>query len=60
MQTLLDKGRAVGAKALRAYNEVKAYADAARWCTARRWSPTRGMTASYSASTKCAAFTTWP
>lgn len=28
---LLDSGRAVGAKSLREYNEVRGYADAARW-----------------------------
>jgi Fic family protein len=28
---LLDQGRAVGAKPLKEYNEVKGYADAARW-----------------------------
>jgi Fic family protein len=31
VQTLLDQGRAVGAKELREYNEVRGYADAARW-----------------------------
>ncbi|WP_198167984.1 Fic family protein [Herbidospora yilanensis] len=31
VQTLLDQGRAVGAKPLREYNEVKGYGDAAKW-----------------------------
>ncbi len=31
VQALLDSGRAVGAKPLREYNEVRGYADAARW-----------------------------
>lgn len=31
VQTLLDQGRAVGAKPLKEYNEVRGYADAARW-----------------------------
>ena len=31
VQMLLDQGRAVGAKPLKEYNEVKGYADAARW-----------------------------
>ncbi|GAA2215563.1 Fic family protein [Nonomuraea monospora] len=31
VQTLLDRGIAVGAKPLREYNEVKGYADAAKW-----------------------------
>jgi Fic family protein len=31
VQALLDQGRAVGAKDLREYNEVRGYADAARW-----------------------------
>ncbi|SDH41206.1 Fic/DOC family protein [Sinosporangium album] len=31
VQTLLDQGRAVGAKSLREYNEVKGYGDAAKW-----------------------------
>jgi Fic family protein len=31
VQALLDQGRAVGAKPLKEYNEVKGYADAARW-----------------------------
>jgi Fic family protein len=31
VQLLLDEGRAVGAKSLREYNEVRGYADAARW-----------------------------
>jgi len=31
VETLLDQGRAVGAKPLREYNEVQGYADAARW-----------------------------
>jgi Fic family protein len=31
VQALLDRGRAVGAKELREYNEVRGYADAARW-----------------------------
>jgi Fic family protein len=31
VQALLDQGRAVGAKELREYNEVRGYADAARW-----------------------------
>lgn len=31
VQALLDQGRAVGAKPLREYNEVRGYADAAHW-----------------------------
>ncbi|MFF3443690.1 Fic family protein [Streptosporangium sp. NPDC002721] len=31
VQALLDQGRAIGAKPLREYNEVKGYADAAKW-----------------------------
>lgn len=31
VQTLLDQGRAVGAKPLKEYNEVRGYADAAQW-----------------------------
>jgi Fic family protein len=31
VQALLDQGRAVGAKTLKEYNEVRGYADAARW-----------------------------
>ena len=31
VQALLDQGRAVGAKSLGEYNEVRGYADAARW-----------------------------
>jgi Fic family protein len=31
VQALLDSGRAVGAKPLKEYNEVRGYADAARW-----------------------------
>lgn len=31
VQALLDQGRAVGAKPLREYNEVRGYADAATW-----------------------------
>jgi Fic family protein len=31
VQTLLDQGRAVGAKPLKEYNEVRGYADAAKW-----------------------------
>jgi cell filamentation protein, protein adenylyltransferase len=31
VEMLLDQGRAVGAKPLKEYNEVKGYADAARW-----------------------------
>lgn len=31
VQALLDQGKAVGAKPLREYNEVRGYADAAKW-----------------------------
>ena len=31
VETLLDSGRAVGAKSLSEYNEVRGYADAAKW-----------------------------
>ncbi|NED94787.1 Fic family protein [Phytoactinopolyspora alkaliphila] len=31
VRTLLEQGRAVGAKSLREYNEVQGYADAAKW-----------------------------
>jgi Fic family protein len=31
VQALLERGRAVGAKSLREYNEVRGYADAAQW-----------------------------
>jgi hypothetical protein len=39
VQTLLDQGRAVGAKALREYNEVRGYADAARWVYSQALEP---------------------
>jgi len=35
VEQLLDRGRAVGAKPLREYMEVKGYADAARWVYAQ-------------------------
>lgn len=39
VQTLLDQGRAVGAKPLREYNEVKGYADAASWVYSQALEP---------------------
>jgi hypothetical protein len=39
VQMLLDQGRAVGAKPLREYNEVKGYADAARWVYGQAMEP---------------------
>lgn len=52
--------RAVGAKPLREYNEVKGYASAARWVYSQALNRTNGMMDVYSASTKYAEFTTWP
>lgn len=31
VEALLDSGRAVGAKSLKEYNEVRGYAEAAKW-----------------------------
>jgi hypothetical protein len=39
VEMLLDQGRAVGAKPLREYNEVKGYADAARWVYGQAMEP---------------------
>jgi Fic family protein len=39
VQALLDSGRAVGAKPLREYNEVRGYADAARWVYGQAMEP---------------------
>jgi Fic family protein len=39
VQALLDQGRAVGAKPLREYNEVKGYADAALWVYSQALEP---------------------
>ena len=39
VEQLLDRGRAVGAKPLREYMEVKGYADAARWVYAQALNP---------------------
>ncbi len=39
VELLLDRGRAVGAKPLREYMEVKGYADAARWVYAQAIDP---------------------
>ena len=39
VRTLLDQGRAVGAKPLAEYNEVRGYADAARWVYAQALEP---------------------
>lgn len=39
VETLLDQGRAVGAKPLREYNEVRGYADAARWVYSQALNP---------------------
>lgn len=39
VQALLDQGRAVGAKPLREYNEVRGYADAARWVYSQALEP---------------------
>lgn len=41
VQRLLDEGRAVGAKPLREYNEVRGYADAARWVYGQALEPDR-------------------
>lgn len=39
VEALLDEGRAVGAKSLREYNEVRGYADAARWVYSQALEP---------------------
>ena len=39
VEMLLTQGRAVGAKPLREYNEVKGYADAARWVYGQAMEP---------------------
>lgn len=39
VERLLDEGRAVGAKPLREYSEVKGYADAAKWVYAQALEP---------------------
>lgn len=39
VQALLERGRAVGAKPLREYNEVRGYADAARWVYSQALEP---------------------
>jgi hypothetical protein len=39
VEQLLDRGRAVGAKPLKEYMEVKGYADAARWVYAQALNP---------------------
>lgn len=39
VQALLDQGRAVGAKSLREYNEVKGYATAAQWVYSQALEP---------------------
>jgi hypothetical protein len=39
VEALLDRGRAVGAKTLREYMEVKGYGDAARWVYAQALEP---------------------
>ena len=39
VQVLLDQGRAVGAKPLKEYNEVKGYADAAQWVYGQAMEP---------------------
>jgi Fic family protein len=39
VQALLDQGRAVGAKPLREYNEVRGYADAAKWVYGQAMEP---------------------
>ncbi|MBI1758930.1 MAG: Fic family protein [Actinobacteria bacterium] len=39
VQTLLEQGKAVGAKTLREYNEVRGYADAARWIYSQALEP---------------------
>lgn len=39
VEALLDQGRAVGAKSLREYNEVRGYADAARWVYGQAMEP---------------------
>ena len=39
VQVLLEQGRAVGAKPLREYNEVRGYADAARWVYGQAMEP---------------------
>jgi hypothetical protein len=39
VEALLDQGRAVGAKPLREYNEVRGYADAARWVYSQALDP---------------------
>lgn len=39
VHVLLEQGKAVGAKSLREYNEVRGYADAARWVYAQALEP---------------------
>lgn len=39
VQVLLEQGRAVGAKSLKEYNEVRGYADAARWVYGQAMEP---------------------
>ena len=39
VKALLDQGRAVGAKSLKEYNEVRGYADAARWVYGQAMEP---------------------
>ncbi|MET8353826.1 Fic family protein [Micromonospora sp. NPDC005206] len=39
VQALLERGRAVGSKPLREYNEVRGYADAARWVYSQALEP---------------------
>jgi len=43
VETLLERGKAVGAKPLREYMEVKGYADAASWVYPKRWVPATGL-----------------
>lgn len=39
VEALLERGRAIGAKSLREYNEVKGYANAARWVYSQALEP---------------------
>ena len=45
VETLLDQGRAVGAKPLREYMEVTGYAELLAGCTSKRSSRTTGAPA---------------
>ncbi|MGI8433773.1 MAG: hypothetical protein ACR2LE_03415 [Nocardioidaceae bacterium] len=60
VEALLDTGRAVGAKPLKEYMEVKGYADAANWVTPRRSRPATGTTGPWCRSPRSARSTKSP